>query len=601
MAKSASVAPAGMGTKSALDSVKPLLNFTTPKTVTFNDWRLGLLHKLLYLGVIAYTLLLIFKEQRYLLHHTPLNVVTMFSSTETGSATIYHAEQFDEAQKAVYDGVAESPGGSYGYCNNAANDFIYSEEFKYQNITCYFGSAREVSTKSPPAGIFFTTFQATTSTTTFMTSNALECGAAGFASRGLACDPLESNIAMRGARCECVSTSNVFFVGAENVILNIEHRYDSVPQSGALPKTRMRLQGSTQDLLVIPEGSKVEIPLVHLLRLGGIDLDQAYDGDWSLRGAANSPNAFPKQRLTGVALTLKASYYNFFQAPGVDKKGIGSEEDVECVMEIQPSITWTSMGDDIDYGGNALLDTNSNGQHVNRYRYGVYVNVEAHGIISEFNYTTLILAIVQGLVLLKFADVCCSVAAYQIMGNKSKLFKAFGNENVSYKREYARYAAQILITGKLFDLLDVNNNNTIEKAEIYSMLRESPCTAEMSRTNLKMLAAMILEQVDLSREKEAAAAKAKGGKLTAISKMLAKIGIGSADADDEDDRRDNAQRTDAVSSEHITPFELLDLLYPDQCDEDGLMRCIEDLPQEQKENLIQRTKSFRRARSSISA
>ena len=281
--------------------------------------------------------------------------------------------------------------------------------------------------------------------------------------------------------------------------------------------------------------------------------------------------------------------------PGLETKGGGTEEEVECVMELQPAITWTSLGDDIDYGVNALLDSGTDGQHVNRYRYGVYVNVEAHGVISEFNYTTLILAIVQGLVLLKFADVVCSLAAYYVMGNRSKLFKAFGNETVSYKREYARYAAQILITGKLFNLLDANNNNTIERAELYSMLRESPCTAEMSRANLKMLAAMILEQVDLARERDASSAAAKGFKLRGI---LSKIGIGAGELEEPEDA-DEPERA-APSRDIITPFELLDLLYPDQCDEDGLMRCIADLPRDQKQMLIQRTKSFKRARASVS-
>ena len=42
--------------------------------------------------------------------------------------------------------------------------------------------------------------------------------------------------------------------------------------------------------------------------------------------------------------------------PGLETKGGGTEEEVECVMELQPAITWTSLGDDIDYGVNALLD-----------------------------------------------------------------------------------------------------------------------------------------------------------------------------------------------------------------------------------------------------
>ena len=190
---------------------------------------------------------------------------------------------------------------------------MYSEEFQYRDIACYFGSAREVSTKQPPSGIFFTTFQATTSTTSFMAADPLACDAAAFAARSLACPPLESEVRMRGARCECTSTSNVFMVGAENVIVNIEHRYDSVPTSGALPKTRFRVQGSERDLLVIPEGARIELPLVRLLQLAGVDLDAAHEADWSLRGAASSPNAFPTQRLTGVALTIKASYYNYNQ------------------------------------------------------------------------------------------------------------------------------------------------------------------------------------------------------------------------------------------------------------------------------------------------
>lgn len=552
--------------------LKPFLTFTTEKTVTFRDWRLGIIHKVLYLGIVLYTCVLIFRNKSFLENHSPLNVVTMFSST-TGSANILTpVVDYDTAQDYVYDNMIQSPTSTFAYCNNPSYDFVYSEEFKYQNISCYFGSAREVSTKLPPAGIFFTTFQDTTSTTTFMTNDGATCTRMSFLNRGLSCSST-SSITIRGPRCECIDKSNAFFVGTENTILNIEHRYDSVPQSGALPKTRIRLENSENDLFTFAEGTKVQLPLRTLLEYGGVNLDSAFSSDWSLRGASNSPNQYPMQRLTGVAITIKASYYNYNQVPHLDSTGTGTEDDVECVMEIQPAVTWTSLGDYIDYRKH-VFDSSGNSEFVNRYRYGVYINVEAAGIISEFNYTVLIMAIIQGLVLLRVADVVCSLIAYYFMGNRSKLFQAFGNENVSYNREYARYAAQILVTGKLFDLLDTNNNNVIEKAEIYRMLKDSPCTYDMPKSNLKMLGAMILEQVDASREK-LLASKTK--------------------------RESNSQRSSGSTPSYLSeqtktfiePFELLDLLYPDQCSEEGLEHALKDMSQSQKEKLLFRAKSFR--------
>lgn len=435
---------------------------------------------------------------------------------------------------------------------------------------------------------------------------ASQCSLASFVTRGLECGDGDT-VALRGARCECTRTSNVFFVGAENVILNIEHRYDSIPTSGALPKTRFRMQDSDTDLHVIPEGQRVTLPLSRLLGYGGVSLDSAFAGDWSLRGAVESPNAFPTQRLTGVAITIKASYYNHGQVPGTAVKGIGSEDDVECVMEIQPAFTWTSLGDDIDYGQDALLDTHSDGRHVNRYRYGVYVNVEAAGVISEFNYTVLIMAIIQGLVLLKFADVVCQLSAFYLLGNRSRLFMAFGNENVSYRREYARYAAQILVTGKILNLLDSNDDNCIEKSEILRMLKESPCTHGMPESNLLMLGAMILEQVDLSRSKADKQSKS-------VMSLFKKNNKDSSSLSDKgnstcyaiamtegglSERRTSRLFTTAATSlrrnnNSITPFELLDLLYPDRCDEEGLERCINDLSADQKTMLLSRAQTFRR-------
>lgn len=597
-------APDGHPQASWWSSVKLLLNFTTPKLVTFNDWRLGLTHKLLYAAIIAYTILLIFREQRYLQDYTPLNIVTMFSSTSRPQNYVGHADDFDNSQAAIYTGLSTSATGSYSYCNNDAYDFVYSDEFQYKNISCYFGSAREVSTKLPPAGIFFTTFQATSSTSTFMmdaSSPASQCALAGFVSRSLECSASD-HIAIRGARCECTRTSNVFFVGAENIVLNIEHRYDSVPTSGALPKTRFRLQDSEDDLYVIENGQKVTMPLSRLLSMGGVHLDSAFTGDWSLRGTDSSPNPFPRQRLTGVAITIKASYYNHGQVPGKKVTGMGAENDVECVMEIQPAFTWTSLGDDIDYGQDVLLDAHGSGRHVNRYRYGIYVNVEASGVISEFNYTVLILAVIQGLVLLKFADVVCQLMAFYLLGNRSRLFYAFGNENVSYRREYARYAAQILVTGKIFNLLDTNDDNCINKKEILRMLKESPCTHDMPAQSLNMLGAMILEQVDVAREKAdkqsasvtqlfrrnnsnvtRRSSRAERS-VTDLAGPVPEIGL-------------SAFRTAATSvrrnQDSITPFELLDLLYPDRCDEEGLERCISDMSAEQREVLLQRAATFR--------
>ena len=104
------------------------------------------------------------------------------------------------------------------------------------------------------------------------------------------------------------------------------------------------------------------------------------------------------------------------------------------------------------------------------------------------------------------------------------------------------------------------------------MLQDSPVTADMPSHNLRMLAAMILDQVQRSRDNA----------VKEQDKPKAKF------------QQANGSRPGVYHfhEDAIEPFELLDLLYPDQCSEEGLERMLKDMDNPEKERLLKMSKTF---------
>lgn len=70
--------------------------------------------------------------------------------------------------------------------------------------------------------------------------------------------------------------------------------------------------------------------------------------------------------------------------------------------------------------------------------------------MGRFSLQSLINALVAGSVMLVVAQVVTTYIASSALGIKSELYKAYMEETVDFKREYARFAAQGVVAGFAF-------------------------------------------------------------------------------------------------------------------------------------------------------
>ena len=113
------------------------------------------------------------------------------------------------------------------------------------------------------------------------------------------------------------------------------------------------------------------------------------------------------------------------------------------------------------------------GAYVVRHELGVRFNVVAGGVISELDYALLFETFIQAFLLLNVANLMCKFIAYECLGTKSRMFKEFGEHEVSYENEYAQFAVQSIVAAHAFERLDTDGSGTISEAELVKALRSA--------------------------------------------------------------------------------------------------------------------------------
>ena len=75
-------------------------------------------------------------------------------------------------------------------------------------------------------------------------------------------------------------------------------------------------------------------------------------------------------------------------------------------------------------------------------------------------------AVIQGLVLMNVAVIVTQQVAYYMLGDRSKMYKEFGQETASFERESARFAIQSIVAGSVFQVLDADKSGGLDQAEV---------------------------------------------------------------------------------------------------------------------------------------
>ena len=132
-----------------------MASFTCPRTITFQDYRLGFTHKAIVVAILGYVCFNLFSGQLYLVDSVPLGLVSVWSTSDY-NGTI-GVSSFSNARDAFYDDYsARAKNGSFRYCGNDDYDYVYDASYTYEKIRCAFQEDAEVEVKGE-SQIFFST------------------------------------------------------------------------------------------------------------------------------------------------------------------------------------------------------------------------------------------------------------------------------------------------------------------------------------------------------------------------------------------------------------------------------------------------------------
>ena len=532
-----------------------MASFTCPRTITFQDYRLGFTHKAIVVAILAYVCFNLFSGQLYLVDSVPLGLVSVWSTSQYDGTL--GVSSFPDARDAFYKGYSEHSSNNepYKYCGNDEYSYVYDESYTYENIGCVFQEDAEISVKGE-SQIFFSTM-VQTNTVSFVgkaKGDASECGRTHFTSAGVPeseC-PLQNEENSEYAsiefsealgRCYCRATKNNFNVAAENMTVSMEHKFEALYGRGELPRTFVRIEGSLEDLHEFDAGENVELPLWKILEFLDLSLDDyatevrsdtgedttdalsdaltdaiADDSD-ATNTQSETKTKQPKLRVKGLQITAKMQYYNYHQAPGFESKKDGTPGETVCILSLSPQDMWAALGNDVTHfaskgGAGARLgaeqvltlgtSTSSTlevGGFENRYRYGIKIVIQASGQISAVDFMFLVNSVIQGLVLLNVAVVITQQVAFYLLGDRSKMYKEFGNETAIFEREAARFAIQSIVAGHVFRLVDQDKSGGLDHQEIFDAIQESVVGSNLSETEMNTLAGFVIHQADLDSEK----------------------------------------------------------------------------------------------------
>ena len=464
-----------MGLVTTCTAIARRMGYRTQKFVKIVDWRLALTNLALQVLITFYVLYALIAGKTYLETEVPVGRVTNwgngnpdFYSLQSASATA------TTRREATYDGKVYTVLPCAG--TNALNDykFVYDDAFVYDNIKCAYLTPDELITKQPSGGLFITTHVTETVTYREPKATTSNCAATHTFANGRTQNV--KNASGTGGFCYYAETTEWLTIGSDVSSIGIAHEYETLSDknslSGKNPKTFVRRAGSSHNYFTFESGKDVKLKLKDILDIAQVDLDKRYEAQPAVSGA--NVNALygegvdaartPMTRLGGLRINAKFQYYNY----NLHGKGdLGSSKTPYAILEIEPSITWTSKGQSISYRTqrNNLDDPieassgDPTGYFHNMYAYGVFIDVTTSGIIGGLNYVYIINVIVSGLVLLNVAGTITDLIAQYGLGTRSLIYRSHMIEETNFERECAKYAVQGMLAVSSFKAADKSGNS----------------------------------------------------------------------------------------------------------------------------------------------
>eukprot|EP01026_Neomeris_dumetosa_P029148 TRINITY_DN2362_c0_g2_i2.p1 TRINITY_DN2362_c0_g2~~TRINITY_DN2362_c0_g2_i2.p1 ORF type:complete len:637 (+),score=57.93 TRINITY_DN2362_c0_g2_i2:82-1911(+) len=520
--------------------VRPLLTFKTQKFVVIQDWKLGLLLRCIELCVLMYVLWDIINKEGYLTTEVPQGQVSVLTKAGDNYTLERMREAFETAQHCTEPELY---------------NFVFDDFLTYSDFNCV-ASELSGSSQKLENSIFIDTYFTENKLFTLPGRSEQNCRY-----RIGRSAPEESvYLGLLQGNCVYITQKHRFQSIPEEIQVTLSHGFSTSSAMGiedVLPPCYLRDQ-SGKIIQEFKQGEMIEELVQQWLDWSELELDTSLDqqpiyldgnafvDDSLSRTNINITSAlgldantsmpedeklYPRLRLTGVTLQIRMQYYNFRLSPiknSISKDLKRNEKDFVCVMDIDPILSWTSAGAQPHYALRDFDDprflTNGDPPSENLtigllstdiQRHGIKFTFLATGVIGKFSPSALIQSITSGLVLLALANTVVTMIALYACGLRSGLYREFILENVDWRQEYARFAAQAVVGAYVFNLMDSDASGYLNGVEIYAVLSRL-FGHRMTEGQLAAVTDFVLKYGDDSSEQEIFK-KFQGEKSTNIS------------------------------------------------------------------------------------
>ncbi|CAL6337498.1 unnamed protein product [Bathycoccus prasinos] len=486
------------------------LSYLTEKRTLIRDWRLALLYYALLGLVTAYVVTSLVNGKSYIMTEVPTGVASAWGKV---------GKEFYDLQKD-WNTTSEQ-------CTNTAAGtgkymFNYSASYVYDNVKCGYFNADEMISKLPSGNVMF--FATHAHQSLVARYKATEVVAAD-GTVTYTCPPgsMETNF---GEAAQQVVDGRCTHVKENNYIIPrtmaFDHSYDTTSgeYSGTKPKTYVQKKDSDVNEYEFAPGQSVELTMKEWLELAGVDLDKPFDqqpgnfegvlegltgggADYSGRGtiwrhggylgtgtALNSTGKYPYPRLSGVRLNILVRYFNYDLHKKVHTEM--GDDDVYAIVTVSPVLGWFSKGQEITYRSNPTdltdpidaADGASEGYYQDMYKYGILFDIQQTGLVGALDPVFIILTLTSGLVLLGVAGTIVNLLAKFGLGDLSKTYKSFIQEECDIQLEAARYTAQSIVASRAFKVADKDGEGQLDFAELKGVVT-SCFSDQFASTNSK--------------------------------------------------------------------------------------------------------------------
>ena len=461
------------------------LSYLTEKRTLIRDWRLALLYYALLGLVTAYVVTSLVNGKSYIMTEVPTGVASAWGS---GEEEFYRLQkEWDATSEQCTNTAAGSDSGTGKYM------FNYSASYVYNNLNCGYFNADEMISKLPSGNVmFFAThahqklrarYKATT------TDGGLTYTCPDAAMQSIFGEAAQQVVE---GRCTHLKENNYIIPGMEGSTMAFDHSYDTTSGEyfGTKPKTYVQKKDSDVNEYEFAPGQSVQLTMKQWLELAGVDLDKPFDqqpgnfegtlegltgggADYSGTGTAlNSAGKYPYPRLSGVRLNILVRYFNYDLHKKVHTEM--GDDDVYAIVTVSPVLGWFSKGQEITYRSNPTdltdpidaADGAPDGYYQDMYKYGILFDIQQTGLVGALDPVFIILTLTSGLVLLGVAGTIVNLLAKFGLGDLSKTYKSFIQEECDIQLEAARYTAQSIVASRAFKVADKDGEGQLDFAEL---------------------------------------------------------------------------------------------------------------------------------------